>query len=237
MAKRYTDSAKWQHAWFCGLAEKEKLFWLYLLDNCDHAGIWEVNWSLVKFHIKNFVFKKENFAEKIVEISSTKWFIKNFVDFQYGELNEENRVHKSVLKILEKEGASKPLTSPLLGLKDKDKDNNKGPEPAKIVNNNNTIDINVHEQKFEQVWALYPSRVGKKRAYAHYMSSVKTPKDEADIKIALNNYSASKRVKGGYVQNGDTWFNNWRDWVNYVEPQTEKDKDDAIRKRIGLPPR
>lgn len=119
--------------WFCGLPKDDKLFWIYLLDNCDHAGIWQVNWPLVRFYMGEYTFKKDVFNGRIIELSTEKWFIPKFIAFQYGELNEENRAHLSVINILKKEGAMKGLTSPSLGdtYTDKDKDKDK----EKDINN------------------------------------------------------------------------------------------------------
>lgn len=82
----------------------------------------------------------------------------------------------------------------------------------KMINkeDNSAFEKNAH---FEEVWLKYPKRVGKKEALRHYKASVKTEKDALDINTALKNYIGSKRVGGGYIQNGSTWFNNWRDWI------------------------
>lgn len=72
---------------------------------------------------------------------------------------------------------------------------------------------------FETVWNLYPSKTGKKEAIRHFNASVKSDKDRQDIRIALKNYLESDRVNNGYVLNGSTWFNNWRDWINYTEKE------------------
>jgi len=125
MAKRFTATEKWQDPWFCSLTTQDKLFWLYLLDNCNHAGIWQVNWPLVKFHIKGYRFNPATFEGRIKSVNHSKWYISKFVDFQYGNLNPSNRAHQSVLSLIEKEGASKGLASSLLGAMDKDKDKDK----------------------------------------------------------------------------------------------------------------
>jgi len=130
MAKRFTATDKWDDPWFCELSDPEKLFWFYLLDKCDHAGMWQVNWPLVKFHIKG-VIDLDRFGERIAKISAEKWHIPKFIDFQYGGkggLNPENKVHKSVLDILENQAPTKGLYSPLLGAKDKAKDKAKTKE-------------------------------------------------------------------------------------------------------------
>lgn len=125
MAKRFTATEKWEDPWFCSLTNIEKLFWIYLLDRCDNAGIWQVNWPLVKFFIPDFVYNPETFRNRIVELAGPKWFIPKFIGFQYLTLNAGNRAHVSVIEKLKKEGVynqNKGHTSPLQGAKDKDKD-------------------------------------------------------------------------------------------------------------------
>ena len=67
---------------------------------------------------------------------------------------------------------------------------------------------------FESVWVRYPNRIGKKEALRHFNASVKTGQDFIDINKALDNYVISDKVKRGFIQNGSTWFNNWRDYVD-----------------------
>ncbi len=123
MANRFTATEKWVDPWFCGLNEKDKLFWIYLVDNCDHAGMWQVNWPLVNFHIKDYVFNEKVFNGRVVILKDEKWFIPKFIEFQYKTgLNPENRAHLSVINILKKEGAYKGLERGLQARKDKDKD-------------------------------------------------------------------------------------------------------------------
>ena len=121
MPKRFTATEKWTDPWFCNLRPIDKLFWVYLLDNCNHAGIWQVNWPLIKFHLGEFEFKKEVYNNRIIELSKEKWFVPKFISFQYIELNPENRAHQSVITILKKEGAYKGLIRGLQGRTDKAK--------------------------------------------------------------------------------------------------------------------
>lgn len=86
MAKRFTDSTKWNDNWFFNLTNEEKLAWIYILDTCDHAGIWEKNMRLLNFQIGSNLVEnklKEVFEGKFIEIKD-KWFIPNFIRFQYG---------------------------------------------------------------------------------------------------------------------------------------------------------
>ena len=67
--------------------------------------------------------------------------------------------------------------------------------------------------EFEALWQKYPSRKGRKAAYKHFCASVSTLEELEVIKDALENYVQSDRVKRGFVQDGATWFNNWKDWI------------------------
>jgi len=125
MAKRFTESTKWKKLWIRKLDPKYKLFWFYLLDNCDHAGIYDADIESASFHIGIEYNKEEileTFNRKIVPFKQDKWFIPKFVEYQYGELNENNRAHLSVINILTKYnllGSNKALNSTLKGDKDK----------------------------------------------------------------------------------------------------------------------
>tara|TARA_R110002020_G_scaffold4709_1_gene20436 strand:+ start:5259 stop:5882 length:624 start_codon:yes stop_codon:yes gene_type:complete len=106
MAKRMTDTEKWKKGFFRELLPKHKLLWLYILDDCNHAGIWDVDIEVASIRIGSKVSLKEAskvFASQIkIFDKGNKWFIPKFIDFQYGTLNENSRVHQSVIKILDK---------------------------------------------------------------------------------------------------------------------------------------
>lgn len=128
MPKRLTDTDKWKKPFIKSLPTEYKVFWLFLLDECDHSGIWHVEMEIVeaRLGIKLSLEKIRGFfKEKIVEFDSgTKMFIPDFVLFQYGVLNPENKVHRSVISSLEKYELM-GLVSPLGGAKDKAKDMDK----------------------------------------------------------------------------------------------------------------
>lgn len=77
---------------------------------------------------------------------------------------------------------------------------------------------------FEEIWEKYPNQVGKKEALRHFKASVKTENDWTDINKALDNYLKTEKFKKGFIQNGSTWFNNWRDYINYKEPEKSSGK-------------
>jgi len=134
VAKRFTDTGKWKKKWIRELNPNMKLFWFYLLDNCDHAGIWEVDIDLAAFQIGVDLDEStilQTFNRKIVPFKPGKWFIPKFVEYQYGELNETNRAHNSVIKILTKYKLFKGLTRGLQGPMDMDKELDKDKDKDK----------------------------------------------------------------------------------------------------------
>jgi hypothetical protein len=127
MAKRFTDTDKWKKPFIRGLKSEYKILWLYILDECDHAGVWQVDFDVAKIKIGEPNITEQDallcFGDRVICLEG-KWFINDFIDFQYGELNPANRVHKSVIDIISK-FKNKPLISPLQGAKDKDKEKDK----------------------------------------------------------------------------------------------------------------
>lgn len=131
MAKRFTDTDKYKKTFMRSLPGAYKLLWDYLYHDCNHAGIWHVDFEVAQIYLgKDMLVSPEtalrlfNETEPRIEVlaEGKKWFIRPFVPFQYGTLNPANRTHKSVLTCLIKEGLSKGLISSLEGAKDKDKD-------------------------------------------------------------------------------------------------------------------
>jgi len=140
MAKRLTDTNKYKKPFIRALKGPYKLLWDYLYHECDHAGIWIIDFEIAQIYLgydmpvnKEDALKYFNaYEERIIEFDEgKKWFIKSFVEFQYGILNEQNRVHNSVLNELKKYNLDKALISPLQGLKDKEKDKEKDKDKDK----------------------------------------------------------------------------------------------------------
>src|SRR5689334_7123551 len=137
MAKRFIDTNIFRKDFTRSLDAPYKLLWIYIITECDHAGLWDVEIDVAKMRLGldsisvNGAIKA--FGDKI-EVVGNKWFIPDFIDFQYGKLNPENRAHSSVIQILQKQKVStfKPHTSPLQGGKDMDKDKDKDKDMVKV---------------------------------------------------------------------------------------------------------
>jgi len=107
MAKRFSDSEKWKDVWFTELTNDQKIIWIYLLDNCDNAGIFKLNMKLINFNcstnisVENFIFI---FKDRITQINKESWLINKFCIYQYGTdflSKTSNKAVQSAIKKLE----------------------------------------------------------------------------------------------------------------------------------------
>lgn len=125
MRKRYTDTEIWNQDWFIALSRDYKIFWMFLKDDCDHAGIWRPNISVFLKTHKIRVDLKEAFSvlnkdravgeERVLILKNGRWFLPNYIPFQYGRiLNLSNRVHSSVIKLLKVNNLSITLIRPCI---------------------------------------------------------------------------------------------------------------------------
>lgn len=135
MSKRFLETNLiTQNKWFRKLKPKYKLFWVFLILSCDSVGVWEVDFELISFIIGNDYDEKETleiFNDKILVFKNDKWWIKDFCDFQYGKLNEENinnKPHQSYINLLKKHSLWKEYTKTIHSFKEKEKDKEKDKE-------------------------------------------------------------------------------------------------------------
>lgn len=105
MAKRFTDTKKWDKAWFRKLPPRLKCAWQYLTDHCDFIGLWEVDMDKLSFNVGETVTMAEIVETfDVVPFEDDKLFVTGFVAFQYGDvegkLSEDNRMHQNVAAAL-----------------------------------------------------------------------------------------------------------------------------------------
>lgn len=167
MAKRFTDTEKWKKPFIRNLSAPYKLLWLYICDDCDHAGIWQVDIDVARIRIGEQITEREAlkfFGDKVIRIDEgNKWYIPSFIDFQYPSgLNPDNKAHGGIIKVLQKynliDDEFKPLVSPLYGAMDMDKemdmDKDKVMVKKKVVENLNC------KCKFEEALEYFSIRLG-----------------------------------------------------------------------------
>lgn len=72
---------------------------------------------------------------------------------------------------------------------------------------------------FEQIWGLYPRKLGKEKAFKQLKKTILTENDFNNCIKATKNYCESVKGKDiEYIKHGSTFFNgDWPDWVDYKE--------------------
>jgi len=102
MAKRFTDSEKYKDPWFRKLSPTCKMLFLFMCDDCNHAGIWKENLDTFNFIYKTSATKEDIDAmgDKVLKVNQETYLIQSFIKFQYGKLNPENKAHLGVIRAL-----------------------------------------------------------------------------------------------------------------------------------------
>lgn len=204
MAKRYTDTEKYKKPFLRGLPGAYKLFWDYLYHSCDHAGIWIVDFEIAQIYLgQDMLVNKEDALkyfnqdeQRIVELNhGSKWFIPSFIEFQYGELHENNKVHYSILQIFKKynvkyKGLARGLQSPMDKDKEKDKD----------------------KESFDKFWKLYNKSAAKEKCI-NLWYKIKPELYEIIYAHVINYVKATPDKQ--YRKNPDTYLRNqcWNDEI------------------------
>ncbi|QMV49910.1 MAG: replication initiator [Mu-like cryoconite phage AB09] len=207
MAKRFTDTDKIKKRFWRALPLEMKVLWDYLCLDCDHAGVWEVDFETASARIGfNYDAKLAvaAFGDKIEVVGEgDKWFIPSFVEFQYNvspeQLNPSNKVHASVLERLRKAGLKSlprpvlsilenpleapsvaPLQAPCIGAKDKEKDKDK--DSSSLEERNAKCKVT-------------PAEISEcVQAWGHTLGSFGVPKDPRFDEVAI----ARMAIKHGF---------------------------------------
>jgi len=105
MAKRFIDTGTFRTGFLRSLPPEYKLFYLYLLCECDHCGIWSVEIDVAELRIGAKIDlnqARKYFQNQVIEFEDgQKWFIPGFISFQYGSIDEQrNKIHQSIYNTL-----------------------------------------------------------------------------------------------------------------------------------------
>lgn len=82
------------------------------------------------------------------------------------------------------------------------------------------IPITTHKnytKRFDEFWALYPKKAGKKVAERSYTTALKSV-DHSQLMDGLRQYVTFRKVKEGYILNPATWLNGGH-WEDEEEPK------------------
>ncbi len=200
--KRFTETTKWSDPWFRRLTPSQKCLWGYILDNCDAAGVLDLDLEHASFHIGTTLTELDlaAFDGRIERLKDGKILISGFIEFQFGTLSEDCKPHAQVFKALDRHGlkyqksrVSKGYGKGMDTLKDKDKDKEKDKDGCMI----------------EAIWSAYPLKVGKKKACGIIENLLKTGRTDLLEKVkayaaAVETWPAGDKQ---YIPHPATWFN------------------------------
>ena len=87
--------------------------------------------------------------------------------------------------------------------------------------------------EFEEVWALYPKKINKYKAFIAFRKALETGAAVADIKAGIERYRdyiARKKIKERYIKHGSTFFNQrgWEDDYDIEIPSTKTELDKEL---------
>jgi len=85
-----------------------------------------------------------------------------------------------------------------------------------VPSNSNRNSIQEQYKRFEDVWKLYPKKLGRIDALKHFQKTVVKEEDFASIQLALKNYIAyiaHDKIEEKFIKHGSTWFNTWKEWI------------------------
>ena len=232
MAKRFTDTNKWRKAWYRKFGSEKRDLWNYLHDNCDHAGLFEIDLEAMTFDLGFEItidMIKEVLRDKYMMVGEDKIFLHDFIEFQYGELREDCKPHAAVIKMLKKEAVWEGYVYSMDTVmdKDKEKDQDKDKDPP----------VEKFEPDLEAIYKLYPRKEGKAQGLKKLKADIKTPELEQKCLLALNNFINHHRSLGTdpkYMPHFKTWATSWTDCLEEDYGKTSLNLGKNVTAAFGL---
>lgn len=176
MGKRFTETSKWGDKWFRALGPYEKLGWQYLCDNCDAAGVIDLDRQLADFQVGHAVEWDKLFEaaeDRIEPLKRGKLWLTRFCDFQYGKLTEACRPHRPIIALLQKygllervlEGYQNTTNTPKEKEKEKEQDKDKDKETEGVQGE-------PQQAPFDAWWQIVHHKTGRGAAEPAYAKAV-----------------------------------------------------------------
>lgn len=240
MAKRFTDTDKWRKPWFRKLDTKAKLVWMYLADNCDHAGIWPAAFDLLSLDVGFEVTESDLinwFGEKIFPIDDKIW-IKSFFEFQYGKSKDSFNAKIVAIQSLKKlglvsdveKGGDTPRTLErhsfeCLGISNsKGKGRGISKEPENSVSDALRLESRM-KFRLEELFDLYPRPQKRGQALTILATRIRSESDRDEWERAIRNYAEHCRREKAelrHILTFPSFADEWLDWRDYRAPASQR---------------
>lgn len=217
MPKRFVDTELWDKEWFMNLSAKHKLLIKFIFDKCDVAGIWEANFSLATTYIGQKITDQDlkPLGKHLLKIAPGKFFVTDFISFQYGTLSEKSNPHLKVISILKKynlyQGYLEGYLKGTSGVKEEDKEEDKEKEVDKEKEKEGDSFEFLPYPTFDDFWTEYDKKIGEKEKLKLKFDKL-SQEEKEKIMLYIPEYKKSQPNKI-YRKNPDTFLNNksWND--------------------------
>jgi hypothetical protein len=223
---RFNDTGMWKKAWFRNLDPVAKCFWEFLIDHCDHAGIWDIDEGTLKHHIDPngpFEIKLEPllslpaFTERIQKVGKEKLYIPGFVTYQYkitslDQLNPNNKVHKSVIERLKSLSLLSPMLAPTKGHTEEPQAPSNG---ATETDTDTAIETETARAEIEKIFSdVFPKKEGLTFGVALLLPEITTSNALISLRSAATKYAQISRTKPvDQVKNFESFAKCWKDYT------------------------
>lgn len=213
--KRFTDTKKWGDAWFYDLKPCSKLLFIYLCENCDMAGVIEINPRKISHDtgIPLTEISLEEMGDRIEKLPSGRYFIKRFIKFQYGELTSNSAFHRKIIDLLVSHGlgdrcvgVGQPLPNPSAN----------GQQPSKEkVKEEEKEEENV---AFDKFYSHYPKKTAKSAARRAFSKAIRKASVHAMIDAVERQKKTPQWRDFQFIPYPATWLNDER-WLDESTPK------------------
>ena len=185
MAKRFIDTRMFEDEWVCSLSKDAKLFFIYYITTCDHAGILKLNRSLCEFQTKLKAFDTviQELGNSLVTLKENVFFMPKFIKFQYPNFPQSNvKQQDGALKILFSYGITIEKLNSYLSLS-KEFNNSYDNDNVIVVTNN----IDERILKFAETLRPYIEKFGKELVTDFYKYWTEKNKSGTKFRQELEN--------------------------------------------------
>ena len=237
--KRMFDKSITNSDNFLELPDSSQILYFHLSMNADDDGFVD-NWK----SIMRMIGTKEDDLKILIAKSYVIPFETGVIVIRHWRMNNYLRSdrYKETTHKLEKsqlilgENEEYVLTNKSIGIPMVDTDKNRIDKNS--IDKNINIPSKVFEDEFDNLWKLYPKKIGKKDALRHYIRNRKNKVPYETILEGLKKYIEyinNTNTPMQFIKDGSTWFNqeSWNDEREVEHKETEEEWLERMEKEVN----